>query len=123
MNHQILKFRVYDKTEMLENDPWTVCKIIKLLIKEKSCFKIFERILHDEIPFIPGMNHMLPLTVHHLIHKHWLNRDIIYTQKPFRPISTLHMVIIAHLLSGCLKRVKIESVFTVALESNVRREA
>ena len=123
MTLSLLKFRAYDKVELLENDPWTVCKVIKLLIKEESCYQLFQGVLMSEIPFIPNLSHQLPLTVNNLISKHWLNRAIIYGKEKFEPINILKMIILAQLLAGCNRRVSIESVYQVALESNMSREA
>ena len=121
----IKDFRYYDQYLLIESDAWTVQKICKLSILDRTYFKIFREQLTQILPVSKEFQAQVKLSLFHRLKKWFTDRhtetaDGKIEVKNF--LSLDHVILIFGLLQSPHQRLKLRNVFQVAVQNNLQPE-
>jgi hypothetical protein len=122
----IKDFRYYDKYLIIENDPWTVQKICKLSVLERTYFQIFHDQLTQILPVSKEFQSQVKLSLYHRMKQWFTDRYKVDEQGRIEVKSFLtldHIILIFGLLQSPHQRLKLRNVFQVAVQNNMQPEA
>jgi hemerythrin len=114
----IKDFRYYDKYLLIEADPWTVQKICKLSVLERTYFQIFHDQLTQILPVSKDFQSQVKLSLYHRMKQWFTDRYNVDDQGKIEVRSFLtldHVILIFGLLQSPHQRLKLRNVFQVAV--------